>query len=818
MFLPSIKSGLVVLVAASLFLTGCNSSSLSSSEDSEGANEERTSYSRLYGYLYWEYGLPISDGGRRPDSWITDEMINNPDLIIQTGYYNLRFAADELALTGFDASEGSDYLTALHEDVSEFSAADLHIEIDANGVTYTAQYAEVEDSDTGDFQMGLIEQGQYVQRFDHTGLVFEDADGNELDLSADDHYFEITAWPDRVVFTLDLTNFEDVTRSQITITSPDGVLHDVEEDTNKVNLAIAPASDETLPELDPELYVTEAYNVSDDSDFEDVSFNTDQHAFFFDLPSWGVWYTSGVDNSYKELQFELTNPTDEEINIPVVFSLNRFNTITGTVMTLVEEDGRPSGFAVQVAKNWHGTSGTRNHVGYWHTGSAMIPVEANSSRTLKLRVIYGYWDSVGTASHSHLSLIGYSDKAWQWDESAIGAWGESMTFSPVSCIGSAFMDDIRPSYTTPKNGTSTDHAWTENVGGGEYMVYFDENGDFRWPKKLKTAYQWIGPNMTQIYYSGYTDDNAIRFTYGSHLVRSNDYHRRFQQYSYEVLENIEPTRFVYYQMAADYYMSAAFDDYYRGDANGVSESHIGEEQGGNEYLASYQFNDSWLAIADLTGAGDTATSYRGLIWRDSEVNGEDAELYLHNYGRTWGSDTILFGFGSDSTTPTLTAGTEISGEIEFVMPAQSATEYWGSDTAFSERLATYTTPWNAIHDEYAYNDMTVTATNGTVENSYPIIVEPLTESIDVQLTIPASKGIGHIPIVLSNAAAGQALYAEVYNEGEWVDAVENDDVFENHAYYQGYFNADGTMDYVFNVIRPADLAFNESLLVRIYSQ
>jgi hypothetical protein len=807
--------GVVFLIFCSFFfLSSCESVT----DQNSDSTDSRTAYSRLYGYLYWEYGLPVSDAGRRSDSWVTDEMKDNPDLIIQTGFYNLRFAADELALTGFDASEGSDYLTALNEDVTEFSAADLQIEIDAGGVTYQAEYAEVEDSDSGDFQLGLIEQGQYVQRFDHTGLVFKDEDGNSLDLSSAYHYFEITAWPDQVVFTLDMSNFDEVTRSKITIISPDGVVHTVEEATNKVNLAVAPAKDETLSELDPAQYITSAYNVSDDTEFEDVSFDADQHAFFFDLPSWGIWYDEGVDSSYKELQFEVTNPTDEAINVPLVFNLNRFNTITGTVMTLVEEDGRPSGYAVQVSKNWHGAGSERKHVGSWHTGSAVIPLEANSSRTLKLRVIYGYWDDVGTASHSHLSLIGYTDKAWQWDESALGAWGESMTFSPVSCIGSAFMDDIRPTYTTPMSDSSTDHAWTENVGGGDYLVYFDENGDFRWPKKLKTAYRWIGPNMTQVFYGGITDDEAVRFTFGSHLVRSNDYHRRFQEYEYEILQAIEPTRFVYYQMAADYYMTAAFDDYYRGDGNGVIESHIGEEQGGNEYLASYLFDERWLAIADESGTSDDAHAYRGLIWRDSTVNGEDAELYMHNYGRTWTSDTVLFGFGSDSTTPSLAGGTQISGEIEFIMPAQTLAEYWGSDAAFSERLDGYSEPWEAISDEYSFNDMTVVATNATVTKSYPVTVEPSTDSVDVQITVPAGKGIGHIPVIIENATAGQALYAQVYVDGQWVAAVENEAAYEAHAYYQGYFNADGSMDYAFNIIRPDELGFDESMQIRIQAQ
>lgn len=63
-----------------------------------------------------------------------------------------------------------------------------------------------------------------------------------------------------------------------------------------------------------------------------------------------------------------------------------------------------------------------------------------------------------------------------------------------------------------------------------------------------------------------------------------------------------------------------------------------------------------------------------------------------------------------------------------------------------------------------------------------------------------------------------SINSEIYQDGEWVAAVENEDAFDNHAYYQGYFNANGTMDYVFNIIRPSTMDFDESMLIKIYSQ
>ena len=102
----------------------------------------------------------------------------------------------------------------------------------------------------------------------------------------------------------------------------------------------------------------------------------------------------------------------------------------------------------------------------------MLPLAAGESRRVKLRVVYGYWGGAGAVSHSQLSLIGYSNRHWKWDESAMGCWGESMTYNPDKNTGGAFMCDVRPTFTTSYK-TNPEYGWTENVGGGDFLVYYD---------------------------------------------------------------------------------------------------------------------------------------------------------------------------------------------------------------------------------------------------------------------------------------------------------------------------------------------------------
>ncbi len=93
---------------------------------------------RLYSYMYWENGLPTTTAHRIPSQWITPQMVENPDLVIQTGFYNLRFDADDMTFTGFDLSKGGGYLNALKQEVKFTQSAKLNVAIVANGVTYTA--------------------------------------------------------------------------------------------------------------------------------------------------------------------------------------------------------------------------------------------------------------------------------------------------------------------------------------------------------------------------------------------------------------------------------------------------------------------------------------------------------------------------------------------------------------------------------------------------------------------------------------------------------------------------------------------------------
>ena len=779
--------------------------------------------SKNYSYLYFENGYPTRYGHRRPE--VNSAARADPDLVFQTGYYSVVLDCDDITLKGYDALLGSDYRTALNQDVTITTAATgFTLQVTQGGVVYTCTEALVQAPDVDNVR--LIESGQYVKRIDHLGLVFKDAQDNVLDVD-DECRLEITAWPDRITFVLDFTSetANSITSTTVKVVSPDGVTHTaVSQDSapNKARLTLKPQDDAQLSELNPSIYVTQATNLQATAPLA-VSFDPDTHAFNIDLPVAGpVKYPSAI-NRVDEYLIKVTNPLSAVTNIPLRFIQQTPRAITGTVMLLSDADsGRPLGIPVQISKNWHGNS-ANVHQGVWLRGSTMLTLQPGATQRIKLRVVYGYWGGAGTVSHSQLSLVGYGKGNWKWDESALGAWGESLTYDPTQHLGAAFLDDIRPTFTDSYNNTgaykdgriaNTTYDWTENVGGGDFLTYHDSANKFRWLKRLKTCYYQTGPNLTEVLYSGVTDDDKIRVNYTSRMMSTLDYHRHFHAYNYEFLADVaNPRRLSFFKMAADYYNFAVYDNFYIGDTSGLLATeniNAGDDPiaGGNTYKGdSISMDDKWLSIDDLSSSSGSyaAQALRGLIPLSSTLNGADLPLHLHKYGRKWGGRpaTVLLEFSADSVVRSYSAGDVVAGEIQFILPPQHVDNYWGSDGELIARLSGYgDANWQPVRDELVENiQMAVSVHQGTLEDNYPLEIQATTgKRVLTDFTVTRG-GIGHIPLLLTGADAGLELKVQRYSSGGWVN-LEAVNV-EADTYYQAVLNANGSMDYSFSIPRPA---------------
>lgn len=753
--------------------------------------------SRNYSYSYFENGHPPTLGPkRRQFSPAYTETRAHPDIIVETGYYSLRLECDAVKLSGFDALEGSDYLSALTNDVTTFTNANLELSAFVGGEEYKCESADLQDNQNQYFR--FIEGGQYIQRFDLTRLKFVSETGAELI-----GRLEVTAWPDHVTFTLDCSGEPGVTRTLIHLTPP-GQLALRSENAGRVShLSTRPHDGDSYEGYADPGFVTEARRTNGTALVQD--WDEEISGIRLDLPTPNFGFTNpNTRNTVYEYTFRTSNPTGTALHLPLIFAPSHARHVTGTSMVLCNPDGSPSGIPVQLSKNWHGTAGSTPHAGRWMRGYTMIPLAPGETRDFRLRIVYGYWGSgtVAAVSHSSLSLIGWSTRnTWKWDEAALGAWGESMTYDISQHAGGAVIGDVRPTFTTPFNG-GTEHNWTENVGGGDFLNYTNSSNLYIPGKRLKTCYRWTGPNITEVHYSGVTADDKIRFTCTTRGVATLDYHRRFHSYRYEFLEDvINPRRLTFFQTAADYYMTTSFADYYLGDAGGKTTDRTADP-GGNSYKEpSLPFSSGWLAINDLTtSTGHSANGYRGLIAISSTLNGQPLETHLHPYGRTWGQSTTLFDLSSDSVRRSYASGDVIEGKVAFILPAKSPAVYWGEDSEFSNRIGNHTEPWQSVHDEYRYNrELDLTVEQGTLNQSYPLDLTATGKHVLAQFSIN-SGGIGHLPVILREVNPRTTVEVQRLLGKSWQPLEEVD--IPGHDYYQGYYNASGTIDYAFSLKRP----------------
>ena len=771
--------------------------------------------SKNYTYMYYENGYPTRLAGRRGlESDANTVARSNPDVVFQTGYFSMMFDSDDLKITGWDKLNGSDYMTAFSEGVDNFTPATLNLYAYIGNTRYKAIASPVQGINGENF-VRVIESGQFKKRIDHINVQFQHpTDGTVL---TDKASLEITVWSDRVVFNLDCTNIPGITRTTVQFFDPTNKQYITDNASNHTSLTVSPIDAPVLSTNSALNYISSAVRKNDGLTLNRY-FDAQTNALVIDIPRVKVTYPA---DKYRldEYVITVTNPTTTTaVNLPLVFDEQQSTgAMTGTSMTLVSDvNGSPLGHNVQISKNWHKTAQDK-FMGPWLRGSTMINLAAGETKTYRLRVIQGYWAQTPAAHHVQLSVIGWPSQginkgSWKWDQAALGSWGESITYDPTMHLADTFINDYRPSFTTPKNG-SAGHGWAENVGGGSFLIYRDKNDNFRHLKKIKTAYKWNGPNLTEVHYTGITDDDKMTVTYITRLGSTFDYNRNFHSFRYEFLEDvIEPKRLVFYQMAGDYYKTARFSKYHHGTVAGLTATVT--DAGVTGYNGKIAFNNAWLSIEDSHGDnGNTlAKTSRGFIIKSLRLNGANFNVFLHKYRSRWGNKQTIFDLSSSDVSRSYKAGDVIEGDIELVLPAKNTDSYWGSDGEFANRLASYSQPWQAVYDDAKYNNFSVTVAKGSLVNNYPVEIVGTNKKIAADFTIE-SGGLGHVPVIIKDVPAGYYLRVQRYIDSSWV-WLEGVNLTSNQNYYQGTLNSAGTMDYVFSIKRP-DNDLSNSWKIRV---
>ncbi len=493
------------------------------------------------------------------------------------------------------------------------------------------------------------------------------------------------------------------------------------------------------------------------------------------------------DNSDRLERTQISVSNDLPVPRVVRFAFTKSPQYPAGVTCLMRDiDGNPVGIPVQLSKNWHTATGDRWQ-GPWFHGLTMLTVPANRTVSFEILLAGQNYGGLPAASHSQLCLVGWGGNQ-QWDEAAIGCWGENLCYDPESDLASAIGTDSRPLLLL--NSSGQQKQWTGNYGGCDFIRYYDGGNVRRYQKRIRTKYSSYGPGLTDVTYAGQTDDSKIEFTYGASLYRSSDYTRGLHRIRYDVKTDAAFMRMVFFQMASDNY-----------NYNGGSSQAYGY---GDQLAAVAQWTTNISSPVELIGPRPWFSTIncpvdssvpslcgvsRGFIirsWR-ARINGQDG---VKPHFVTSGS---RFDIVPPPGVATLKAGDYVEAEIERVYFGQSAAGYYGGDTNYAAALSAYGNTHSLVLREAIGNNIAASITVGQLESAYPIRVRA-TNNLAV---LAVKGGVGYVPITLTGLTDYRTPLLEECVKGTWTAI--NQAVYGKDFWQANINPGDGTWELTFNV-------------------
>ncbi len=471
------------------------------------------------------------------------------------------------------------------------------------------------------------------------------------------------------------------------------------------------------------------------------------------------------NETLRSATVRLTNPGREPAAVRLLFEQSAsamhipgVAEITGVSVLLRDGDGFPLGLPVQISKNWHRQPQLDlRYQGVWLHAFTLLRVPAHSRVELELVVAHAHWGGVPAASHAQLSLIGWGGNQL-WDQSAIGAWGESICYEPDQVQAEAAVLDVRPLMVWGW-GRKRWH-WTNNVGGGDFFRCFDADGARQYPARMRTAYHRNCPNLTEVSYAGQTYGGKLEHRATVSIHRTDDIVRGIYRLRLDVVEPADVSRFVILQIGADTYSYTGERRIAMGDERGV----VREWQtqwGGDRYRTDpmeCRGRLPWISLHEAVVQGDArngAWANRGLVIRHWEavLGGERALPWIAERGvRARGEDTSVLDILPPPGLTRLLPGDYVEATIEHLVVPQYAGDYYGPNRNLRAALERHENTWRMVHREAVGNDLEVAVSQGALLSVRPTAVRALGDRAEFAIT----GGLGYVPITI----AGLSGYRE----------------------------------------------------------
>ncbi len=673
------------------------------------------------------------------------------------------------------------------QDLAQLPAADLQLQITHDGVTYRCAGRGEDPKDEFYFPVRFIESGRNLQRVAIEGIQFVADDQQPREING---RLEIAFWPDRCTLTFSLDVPAQWHAGEIAIVV----------EGRRVAAPLAPGCTVTTQLLTPQ---TLAEPVPPEG--IDAQWDAGLGAFVTRLPmppwknSQGTYYPSDELDRLDRWPLVLRNDSDHDTVVPLMFVPENMPAITGLTPMLCDADGTPTGLPVQTSKNWHARpdKGDLPHQGPWVHACAFVRLPPHAQRELVFSLTYARWGGVPAASHAQLSLVGWGHNQF-WDQAAIGSFGESICFEPGRVQRRCFITDVRPLMTRSRDGGPW--AWAENCGGGDFLLWFDENGNYQAARRTRSDYRAQGPCLTDVGYFEETIDGAIATRVDVSLPRSDDYLRTFLHLRYDVRKPVRWQRLAFFQMGADYYNETPALSVAIGNANEVLEEWKpiqGQDQYDRQGVA-LRGEQPWVSIHGVDGArvrpGGAAVT-RGLIVRrwEAVLGGQPARTpHIATFTNEWGKDNFktAIELALPPGVTELIPGDFVDAELEVIVVPIDADHYYGPNDPFRKLLAQQAdTPYFVLR-EAAGNALDVSVSTGVMQRRYPLSVA----TVEQRAELTVRGGVGYIPVTFSNVQNYRGY--QLHLDG----TVLNQAVHGNDFWQTQYDAATDTWQMTFNVL------------------
>jgi hypothetical protein len=743
--------------------------------------------------MWWAEGFP---GHTQAAPWLR---------VIQTGRFGMALNTQTLRVEHFGP------ITSLSDDYRKLPATDLALSMTVDGKTYRATSGGAWSRWKGP---RLIESGRFFQRADVTDLEFKAEDGARLNVEA---RLETAAWSDRL--SLILTARPGVGTMPARDVSSGGNDTAAKSLAREVWRSAAMTIQFASATQTWELPKSESWA---DGQWHEVALVLDPvtaqpaaltsavavtaaesatlkaRPIRFD-PSLG-WHCINLDgmelipppnganpsnDAMERVKLVFMNVSDHEETARLMFEKTSHgirqgmgSSITGVSAMLRDTEGNPTGIPVQLSKNWHNEPEGGVYSGQWFHGISRVRVPAKASIELELTLSYGHWGGVPAVSHSQLCLIGWGSNQL-WDQSALGAWGESICYEPDQVQGQCTITDVRPAMV--KTGAeSKPWGWTGNVGGGDFFRLFNPSGERVPQSAMRTTYHKHGPCLTEVAHAGRIG-STLTHSITSSLARTGDLVRCTFRVRLDVHDVTEFSRLVLFQIGADTYNETTVRQMALGNESGlIREWHT--QPGSNTYRTEPMECTGripWISLheaeTDRT-KNKNAIANRGIVIREwkAKLGGKDAAPWIAERGLTrYRKDSSTLDLLPPSGVKFLAAGDFLETTIEFIIMPQAATDYYGPNTDLRAALTADANTWRMIQREAIGNDRQVEIKTGKLLGTHPALLIS-TDHDAAELTLKG--GLGHVPITFTGLTSprghslhhnGQPLNQSIHGSDFW---------------------------------------------------